>query len=155
MDVRAGPLLMLSNCGAGEDSWESLGQLGNQTSQSWRKSTLNILGEDWCWSWSSNILATWCEEPTHWKRPWCWERLMAKGEEGGRGWDGWMASPTQWTRVLVNSRRWWRTGKPGMLLFIESQRVGYDLAMEQQQQYHSNLLMRNDTYSLEEKLWPT
>ena len=38
--------------------------------------------KDWCWSWSSNTLATWCEEPTHWKRPWCWERLKA----GGEGW---------------------------------------------------------------------
>ena len=51
----------------------------------------------WCWNWSSNTLATWCEEPTHWKRPWWWERLKAGGE--GKGWDGWMASPTQWTRV--------------------------------------------------------
>ena len=43
-----------------------------------------------CWSWNSNTLATWCEEPTHWKRPWYWERLRA-GEEGdNRGWDGWM-----------------------------------------------------------------
>ena len=51
----------------------------------------------WCWNWSSNTLATWCEEPTHWKRPWWWERLKAGGE--AKGWDGWMASPTQWTRV--------------------------------------------------------
>ena len=42
----------------------------------------------------SNTLA---KEPTHWKRPWCWERLKAKGEGGSRGWDGWMASLTQWT----------------------------------------------------------
>ena len=68
---------MLSNCGAGEDSWESLGQQGEQTSQSSRKSILNIHWKDWCWSWSSNTLATWCEEPTHWKRLWCWERLRA------------------------------------------------------------------------------
>ena len=44
---------------------------------------------DWCWSWNSNILATWCEELTHLKRPWCWERLKAGGEGDGRGWDGW------------------------------------------------------------------
>ena len=50
-------------------------------------STLNIHWKDWCWSRSSNTLATWCKEPTHWKRPWCWERLKPKGEEGGRGWD--------------------------------------------------------------------
>ena len=62
--------------------------------------------KDWCWSWNSNTLATWCKELTHWKRPWCWERLRV-GEEGDdRGWDGWMASPTQWTWVWVNSRSW-------------------------------------------------
>ena len=42
--------------------------------------------EDWCWSWNSNTLATWCEELTPWKRPWCWERLKAQGERDGRGW---------------------------------------------------------------------
>ena len=70
-------------------------------------------------------LATWCEELTHWKRPWCWERLKARGEGDNRGWDGWMASPT---RVWVNSgSRWW-TGKPGVLQSTESQRVGHDWA---------------------------
>ena len=44
--------------------------------------------DDWCWSWSSNTLATWCEESTHWKRLWCWERLKAKGKGGRGGWDG-------------------------------------------------------------------
>ena len=60
--------LMFSNCGAGEDSWESLGQQGDQTSQSERKSMQNIHQKNWCWSWSSSSLATWYEEPTHWKR---------------------------------------------------------------------------------------
>ena len=55
----------------------------------------------------------WCKEPTHWKRPWCWERLKAGGEGDESGWDGWMASPIQWTWVWGSSRRWWRTGKPG------------------------------------------
>ena len=96
------------NCGAREDSGESLGLQGDQTSPSERKSTLNIHWKDWCWS--SNTLSTWCKELTHWKRPWCWERLKAGGKEGNRGWDGWMASSTQWTRVWANSRRWWRTG---------------------------------------------
>ena len=54
-------------------------------------------------------------ELTHWKRPWCWERLKARGEGDNRGWDGWMASLTQWTWAWANSRRWWRTGKPGVL----------------------------------------
>ena len=67
---------------------------GDQTGQSLRKSTLNIHWKDWCWSWSSNTLATWCKEPIHWKRPWCWERLRADREMGHRGWDGWMASLT-------------------------------------------------------------
>jgi len=61
-----------------------------------------------------HILATWCKELTHWKRPWCWERLRA--EEGdNRGCDGWMASLTQWPWVWTNSRRQWRPRKPGML----------------------------------------
>ena len=47
----------------------------------------------------------WCEEPTHWKRPWCWERLRAGGEAGDRGWGGWMASPSQWTWIWANSWR--------------------------------------------------
>ena len=53
-----------------------------------KKSVLNICWKDRCWSWNSNILATCCEEPTHWKRPWCWESLKAKREDGNRGWDG-------------------------------------------------------------------
>ena len=57
----------------------------------------------------------------HWKRPWCWERLRAGGEGDDRGWDGWMALPTQWTRVWVNSVCWWWTGKPGVLQSMGSQ----------------------------------
>ena len=75
-------------------------------------------------------LATWCEELTHWKRPWCWEGLKA-GEEGDdRGWDGWMASLTRWTWVWASSWSWWRTGKPGMLQPMGSQKAGYDCATE-------------------------
>ena len=93
---------MLLNCGVGEDSWEAFGLQGDPTNPSWRKSVLNILWKDWCWTWSSNTLATWCEV-THWKRPRGWERLRAGGKGGNRGWDGWMASPAQWTWVWVNS----------------------------------------------------
>ena len=64
------------------------------------------------------------------KRPWCWERLRAGGEGDDRGWDGWMSSPTQWTWVLVDSGSWWWTGRPGMLRFMGSQRVGHDWATE-------------------------
>ena len=75
-------------------------------------------------------LASWCEEPTHWKRPWFWERLRIGGEGGDKGWDGWMASSTQRTWVHANSGRCWRTGKPGMLLSMGSQRAGHDWATE-------------------------
>ena len=68
-------------------------------------------------------------QPTHWNSPWCWEGLRARGE-GGNGWDGWMASPTQWTWTWANSGREWRTGKPGVLQFMGSQRVGHDLVTE-------------------------
>ena len=88
---------------------------GKEISQSLRKSTLDIHWKDWCWSWSSNTLATWCEVLTHWKRPWCWERLRAKGEVGSREWDGWMASLTQWSWVWTYFRREWRIEKPGLL----------------------------------------
>ena len=56
------------------------------------------------WRWVSNTLATWCKELTHWKRPWCWERLRA-GEGDDRGWNCWMASWTPRTWVWANSRR--------------------------------------------------
>ena len=78
------------------------------------------------WSQNSNILATWWEELTHWKRPRCWERLKAGGERDDRGWDGWIASSTQWTWAWVNSRSWWWTGSPGMLQSMGWQRVGHN-----------------------------
>ena len=86
--------------------------------------------KDWCWSWNSNTLATWCEEMIHLKRAWCWERLKAGGEGDKRGWDGWMASPTQWTWAWVYSGRWWEIGRPGMLQSMGLQRVGQDWATE-------------------------
>ena len=92
---------MLLNCGVGEDS--------------------GVLWKDWCWGWNSNTLATCCEELSHWKRPWCWERLRAGGEGDDRGWDGWMASSTR-TWVWVDSGSWWWTGRPGVLRFMGSQK---------------------------------
>ena len=77
-----------------------------------------------------HILATWCKELTHLKRSWCWERLRAGGEGDDRGWDGWMASLTQWTWVWVDSGSWWWTGRPGVLRFMGSLRVGHDWATE-------------------------
>ena len=67
------------------------------------------------------------------KKPWCWESLRAGGEEGNRGWDGWMASLIQWTWTLANFGRWWGTGKPGMLQSMRPQRVQHDLVTEQEQ----------------------
>ena len=69
-----------------------------------KQSILNTHWKDSCWSCSSNILTTWCEEPTHWKRPWCWGRLRAGGEGGDRGWDGWISSLTQWTWIWAISK---------------------------------------------------
>ena len=120
---------MLLNCGVGEDSWESLELQGDQTSPSQRKAVLNVYWKDWCWSF--NNLATWCEELTHWKIPWCWERLKAGGEGDDRGWDGWMALPTQWTWVWAGSgSSWWWIGRPGVLQSVGLQRVRHDWAIE-------------------------
>ena len=77
-----------------------------------------------------HLMATWCEELTHLKRFWCWERLKAGGEGDDRGWDGWMASLTRWTWVWASFRSWWWTGKPGMLQSMGLQRVGHDWANE-------------------------
>ena len=92
-----------------------------------------VLGVHWkdgCWGWNSSALATSCKELTHWKRPWCWEGLGAGGEGEDRGWDGWMASPTRWTWVWVNSGSWWWTGRPDVLQFMGSQRIGHDWVTE-------------------------
>jgi len=67
--------LMLLNCGVGEDCWESFGQQGDQTSQSYRKSVLNIHWKDWCWSWSSNI---WTADVKNW--------LIGKDPDSGKDW---------------------------------------------------------------------
>ena len=71
------------------------------------------------------------EELTHWERPCCWERLKAGGEGNNRGWDGWMASLTQWTWVWASSGSWWWTWKPGVLQSMGLQRVGHDWVTEQ------------------------
>ena len=76
-------------------------------------------------------LGTWCKELTHWKRPWCWERLKAGGEGDDRGWDCWMASLTRWTWVWASLGSWWWTGRPGVLWFTGLQRVRHDWVTEQ------------------------
>ena len=118
---------MLLNDGIGEDSWESL---DCKEIQPVHPKVLNIHWKDWCWSWNSNTLITWCEELTHLKRPWYWERLKA-GEEGDdRGWDDWMASLTRKTWVWINSRSLWWTERPGMLQSMGLQRVRHDWVTE-------------------------
>ena len=77
-----------------------------------------------------NTLATWCKALPHWKIPWGWEWLKAGGEGDNRGWDGWMAPPTQWTWVWISSGSLWWTGKPGVLQSMGWQRVGHDWATE-------------------------
>ena len=72
------------------------------------------------------IMNSGCFGKNHWKRPWCWERLKVGGEGDNWGWDGWMALPTQWTWVWVNSGSWWSTGKPGVLQSMGLKRVGHN-----------------------------
>ena len=81
-------------------------------------------------NWNSSALATSCEGLTHWEKLWFLEGLGTGGEGDDREWDGWMASLTQWTWVWVNSGSWWWTGRPGVLRFMGSQRVGHDWATE-------------------------
>ena len=69
------------------------------TSPSWRRSVLSVHWKNWCWSWNSNTLATWCKELTYCKRPWCWERWKAGGEGDDRGWVGW----GRWLDSITNS----------------------------------------------------
>ena len=91
--------------------------------------SLEYSWKDWCWSWNSKTLATWCEL-SHLKRPWCWERLKVGGKGDDRGWVGWIVSLTQWTWVWVNSGSWCWTGRPGVLQSMQLQRVGDDWATE-------------------------
>ena len=87
-------------------------------------------------SWSHTVcsvfrlVSSWCKELTHWKRPWCWERLKMGGEGDNREWNGWMASLTQWTWVWVSSGSWWRTGKPGVPQSTGSQRARHNWSTE-------------------------
>ena len=121
------------NCGIWGDSWKSLNckkikPVNPKGSQSWI-----FIGATDAEAESPILWPPDGKELTHWKRPWCWERLKA-GEVDDRGWDGWMASPTQCTWVWANSGRQWKTRKPSVLEFMGLQRVGCDWVTEQQQQ---------------------
>ena len=137
MDVKVGlwrklsaEELMLLNCGVGETlesplDCKEIQPVHSKGDQSWvffgrtdAKAETPILWPPHAKSWLIG------------KDFWCWEALGAGREGDDRGWDGWMASPTQWTWVWVNSGSWWWTGKPGVLQFMGSQRVGHDWATE-------------------------
>ena len=111
---------MLLNCGVGEDSWESLDCRESQPVHPKGNQSWIFVGRTDAEVETPNTLATWCKELTHWKRPWCGERLKVGGEGDDRGWEG-LASLTQWTWVWVNSRSWPWTGRPGMLHSMGSQ----------------------------------
>ena len=89
--------------------------------------------KDRSWSWGSNTLAIAWEEKTPWKRPWCWESVKARGEGDNRRQDGWTVSSKLPTWIRANSGRQWKTGGPGVLWSMGSQRVGHDLMTKQQQ----------------------
>ena len=122
---------MLLNCGVGEHSWDPLDckeiqPVHSKGDQSWLFIGRIDAEVEAPILWPPDI----SEELTPWKRPWCWERLKARGEGDDRGWDGWMASWTLRTWVWVNSGSWWWTGRPGMLWFTGSQRAGHNWATE-------------------------
>ena len=113
-----------------EDSWESLDCKEIQPvypkgDQSWI-----FIGRTDAEAEAPILLAIWCKELTHWKRPWCWERLKAGGEGEDRRWDGWMLSLTRWTWVWAGAKSWWWTGKPGVLQSMGLQRVGHNWVTE-------------------------
>ena len=121
---------MFLNSAVGEDSWESaldckeIQPVHPKGSQSW-----TFIGRTDA---TAETPILWPPDAKNWhlKRPWCWERLKA-GEEGDeKGWDAWMASPTQWIWVWINSGSWWWTGRPGMLQSMRSQRVRHNWVTE-------------------------
>ena len=146
MDVRVGlwrrlstEELMLLNCGVGEDSWESLGLQGDQRVHSEGDQPWDFFGRNDTKA-ETQVLWPPHADLTHWKRLWCWERLGAGGEGDDRRWDSWMASPTRWTWVWVNSRSWWWTRRPGLLRFKGLQRVGHDWMSELNWSFFSRLV---------------
>ena len=122
---------MLLNCGFLERTLERVPWTARRSNQSiLKKISPGCSLKGLMLKMNSNTLATSCEELTHWKRPWCWEGLGAGGEGDNRGWDAWISSLTRWTWVWVNAGIWWWTGRPGVLRFMGSQRLGHDWETE-------------------------
>ena len=111
--------------------WLGVGAEGGQTSQSERKATLNIHWKGWCWS--SNTLATWSQEPIHWRRPGCWETLKAKGKEGGREWE-WLDRSTDSMDINLSKPREIVEGGGAWHATVHEVTVGHGFETEQQQQ---------------------
>ena len=117
---------MLLNCGVGEDSWESLGLQGDSPLNPKGNQTWIFIGRT-----DAETPILWPPNAKNWlKRPRCWERLRAGGEEEDRGGDGWTASPTRWTWVWPSTRSWWWAGKPCVLQSMASQRVWHSWVTE-------------------------
>ena len=116
---------MLLNCGVGEDSWESLGLQGDPTShpkgdQSW----MFIGGTDV--EVKLQYFGHLMQKADLFEKTLMLGKLRAREEGDNRGWNGWMASPTQWTGVWVDSGIWWCTGRPVMLRFMGLQKIRHN-----------------------------
>ena len=117
------PVLLLLNCGVGEDCWESLRLQGDPTSPTKISPECSLQGL--MLKLKLQYFGHLMQRTDSFQIPWWWERLKAGGGGDDRGWDGWMASPTQWTWIWVNSRSW-----PGVLQSMGWQRVGHEWATE-------------------------
>ena len=142
MDVRVGlwkklsaKELMLLNCSVGEDSWESLDCKEIQPVLSKEDQPWVFFGRNDA---KAKTAVVWPPHAKSWLigKDSCWEGLGTGGEGDDRGWDGWMASQTQWTWVWVNSGSWWWTGRPGVLRFMRSHRVRDDRVTELNWGFH-------------------
>ena len=121
---------ILLNCGVGEDFWESLGTARRSNQSILKEISPRCSMEGLILKLKLQYFGQLMLRAAHLKRPWCWERFRAGGEGDDRGWGDWMVSLTQWTWVGVNSGSWWWTGRPGVLRFMGSWRVGHNWATE-------------------------
>ena len=116
---------MLLNCGVGEDSWESLGLQGDPISPSQKRPVLAVHWKDWCWSLNSQYFGHLIQRTDSFEKTLMLGKIEGRRRRDDRGWDGWMASPTQRTWVWVNLGSWWWTGRPSVLQSMGSQRLGH------------------------------